>query len=79
MEQNVTVTGTTLEDLSVKVELDAKDQKMNTPPILPCRVDRTWNGEDNIVFAKEDILTVSAGKASATFTNLPEYIGRQVT
>ena len=76
LEQNVTVTGTTLDDLSVKVELDAKDQKMNTPPIYRAELIGTWNGEDNIVFAKEDILTVSAGKASATFTNLPEYIGQ---
>lgn len=76
LEQNVTVTGTTLDDLSAKVELDAKDQKMNTPPIYRAELIGTWNGEDNIVFAKEDILTVSAGKASATFTNLPEYIGQ---
>lgn len=74
--QNVTVTGTTLDDLSVKVELDAKNQKMNTPPIYRAELIGTWNGEENVVFAKEDILTVSAGKASATFTNLPEYIGQ---
>ena len=76
LEQNIMVTGTTLDDLSVKVELDAGNNKMNTPPIYRAELIGTWNGEDNVVFAKEDILTVSAGKASATFTNLPEYIGQ---
>ena len=76
LTHKVTVMGTTLDDLSVKVELDAGNQKMNTPPIYRAELIGTWNGEDNIVFAKEDILTVSAGKASATFTNLPEYIGQ---
>ena len=72
---NISISGDTLDDLSVKVELDSGSKTMNTPPIYRAELIGTWNGESDVVFAKEDILTVSAGKATATFTNLPEYLG----
>ena len=75
LTKNISISGDSLDDLSVKVELDAGNQTMNTPPVYRAELIGTWNGEPDVVFAKEDILTVSAGKATATFTNLPEYIG----
>lgn len=76
LKQNVTIKGNTLDELSVKVELDAGTEALNTPPIYRAELIGTWNGQENVVFAKEDILTVSAGKATATFTDLPDYIGK---
>ena len=79
--KNVTLTGETLDNLSIKVELDASNNnKIPTPPIYRAELIGTWKNTDgiiidNAVLAKTDILTVSQGKASASFSDLPEYIG----
>lgn len=74
LAQKVTLSGDTLDELAINVELDAGRNKMNTPPIYRVELLGTYDGENNIVFANQDVLTVSEGKASAIFTNLPEYI-----
>lgn len=81
LAQKVTVSGDTLDSLSVKVELDAGANRLNTPPIYRAELIGTWKAgtaeeQKDVVFAEEDILVVSAGKATATFTNLPEYLGQ---
>ncbi len=74
LKQTVTVTGTTLSNLAVKIELDAENTATEVPPIYRAELVGDWKGETEVVFAKEDILLVSKGKASATFSNLPESI-----
>ena len=69
------LTGDTLEDLSVKVTLDATGQAaMNTPPIYRVELVGDWKEQKDVVFAKEDVLLVSGGSASATFSKLPSYL-----
>lgn len=81
LAKNVTVTGDTLDNLSIQVELDASSRNaIVTPPVYRAELTGTWTEPDGTkveaaVLAKADILTVSQGKASATFSNLPEYIG----
>ncbi len=69
------VTGDTLDNLSVEVTLNAeKAGAMNTPPIYRVELVGNWNGQDDVVFAKEDVLIVSKGTVSATFSGLPSYL-----
>lgn len=81
MNKSVTVSGTTLDDMSIQVEIDASSREsVTTPPIYRAELIGTWTDTSgtriqNAVLAKTDILTVSQGKATATFSNLPEYIG----
>ncbi len=81
LTKNITVTGDTLDTLSIQVELDASNRNaIVTPPVYRAELTGTWTEPDGTkveaaVLAKTDILTVSQGKASATFSNLPEYIG----
>ena len=74
LTQTVTVTGTSLNNLAVKIELDAGSTATDVPPIYRAELVGDWKGESEVVFAKEDILLVSKGKASASFSNLPEAI-----
>lgn len=74
LTQTVTVTGTSLSDLAVKIELDAGNTATDVPPIYRAELVGDWKGEKEVVFEEEDILLVSQGKASATFSNLPEAI-----
>ena len=79
---SVDVTGTTLENLSVNVTLDgSKTGIIETPPIYRAELIGTWedaSGKDiaDTVFAQTDMLTVSNGITTASFTNLPEYISK---
>lgn len=81
ISKNVILTGETLDNLSIEVELDASNKnKIPTPPIYRAELIGTWTDTDgntieNAVLAKTDILTVSQGKASASFSGLSEYIG----
>lgn len=74
-KNKIEVTGTTLADLAIKVTLDESDKSTDTPPIYRVELVGDWNNESQVVLAKEDVLTVSQGKATVTFQNLPEYIG----
>lgn len=74
--ENVEVTGTTLDDLQIKVTLDASKKSATTPPVYRVELIGDWENEKAVVLAKEDVLTVSNGKASVIFQNLPEYIGK---
>ena len=82
LTKNITVTGTTQEDMTITVELDATGQKgVDTPPVYRIEILGDWTDQDgnrttDAVLASRNLLTVSAGKATATFTNLPEYISR---
>ncbi len=78
------VKGTTLEDLTITVTLDASNTSVNTPPIYRVELLGDWtetsdigvqSAHKNTVLAKTDVLTVSKGKATATFQNLPDYLG----
>lgn len=73
---NPSITGDTLDTLSVSVEIDNGNSSkvLQVTPIYRAELIGDWNGQKDVVFAKQDIMTVSKGKASATFTNLPEYI-----
>lgn len=79
---SVDVTGTTLENLSVNVTLDGSNTGIiETPPIYRAELIGTWkdaSGKDiaDTVFAQTDMLTVSNGITTASFTNLPEYISK---
>ena len=74
---NVDISGDNLENLSVNIELDGSNTGIvATPPVYRAELVGTWNGESDIVFAQTDMLTVSNGKATASFTNLPEYISK---
>ncbi len=76
----VSVTGTTQDDLSITVTLDAsKANATDTPPVYRAELVGTWkdtNGTsiENTIFAKTDLLLVSKGSVSGTFSNLPEYL-----
>ena len=74
LSKNITITGNTLDDLTVNVELNAGSNAMDTPPIYRVELVGTWNGQVDTVLAKEDTLIVSKGSANATFSDLPEYI-----
>lgn len=74
LSKNITITGDTLDDLTVNVALNAGNTAMDTPPVYRVELVGTWNGQEDTVLAKEDVLIVSKGSASATFSNLPEYI-----
>lgn len=76
LKKNITITGNTLDDLNVNVELNAGNNAMDTPPIYRVELVGTWNGQVDTVFAKEDTLIVSKGSANATFSDLPEYISK---
>lgn len=79
---NVEVTGTTLENLSVNVTLDGSNTGIiETPPIYRAELIGTWTDASektitDTVFAQTDMLTVSNGITTASFTNLPEYISK---
>lgn len=75
------VEGTTLDDLAMKVELDASKSTMETPPVY--RVELVGDWEDStgteykdIVFAQSDVLIVSGGQASAILTDFADYLAR---
>ncbi len=82
LTRNITVTGTTQEDMTITVDLDATGQKgVDTPPVYRIEILGDWTDQDgkqttDAVLASRNLLTVSAGKATVTFTNLPEYISR---
>lgn len=76
---SVTVSGTTLEDLTIEVSLTSSGA-MTTPPIYRAELIGDWkdtNGsvQTDTVLAQTDILTVSRGTATGNFTALPEYVG----
>lgn len=79
---SVDVTGTTLENLSVNVTLDGSNTGIiETPPIYRAELIGTWENASgkniaDTVFAQTDMLTVSNGITTASFTNLPEYISK---
>lgn len=79
---SVEVTGTTLENLSVNVTLDGSNTGIiETPPIYRAELIGTWTDASektitDTVFAQTDMLTVSNGITTASFTNLPEYISK---
>ena len=74
------VSGTSLSDLSITVEINATNVgNVTTPPIYRAELVGTWHkGQtdeiQDVVFATQDILTAAGGTASATFTGLPETI-----
>ena len=75
------VEGTTLDDLAMKVELDASKSTMETPPVY--RVELVGDWEDStgteykdVVFAQSDVLIVSGGQASAILTDFADYLAR---
>lgn len=73
----VDISGDDLENLSVNIELDgSRTGIIENPPIYRAELVGTWNGESDVVFAQTDMLTVSNGKATASFTNLPDYISK---
>lgn len=79
---SVDVTGTTLENLSINVTLDGSNTGIiETPPIYRAELIGTWEDASgkyiaDTVFAQTDMLTVSNGITTASFTNLPEYISK---
>lgn len=79
---SVDVTGTTLENLSINVTLDGSNTGIiETPPIYRAELIGTWKDASektiaDTVFAQTDMLTVSNGITTASFTNLPEYISK---
>lgn len=73
----VEISGDSLDELTVNVSLDGSSTgNVETPPIYRAELVGTWNGENDVVFAHTDILTVANGTATASFTNLPEYISK---
>lgn len=81
MEVKCQVEGTTLDDLAMKVELDASKSIMETPPVY--RVELVGDWEDStgteykdVVFAQSDVLIVSGGHASAILTDFADYLAR---
>ena len=81
-QAKVDVTGTTLENLSINVTLDGSNTGIiETPPIYRAELIGTWKDASektiaDTVFAQTDMLTVSNGITTASFTNLPEYISK---
>lgn len=81
-QAKVDVTGTTLENLSINVTLDGSSTGIiETPPIYRAELVGTWTYASgtsvaDTVFAQTDMLTVSNGITTASFTNLPEYISK---
>lgn len=78
-EPSVTVEGNTLEDLSITVSLTHSGPELNTPPVYRVDLVGTWKKgtaeeKENVVFATKDILVAAQSTASASFTDLPEYI-----
>lgn len=78
---SVSVSGTTLDDLSITVSLDGSNTGMvETPPIYRVELIGTWgsgtNAKEDVVLAKKDTLTVAGGTSTTTFSNLSEYIGK---
>lgn len=73
---SVTISGSSLDDLSINIQLD--NSKTNSikevQPIYRAELLGTWKGENDIVLAKTDIMAVSKGIATASLTNLPDYI-----
>ncbi|MCI9143299.1 MAG: hypothetical protein HFH87_11870, partial [Lachnospiraceae bacterium] len=75
-----TVSGTSLSDLGITVEINAaKVGNVTTPPIYRAELVGTWHkGQtdeiQDVVFVAQDILTAAGGTASSTFTGLPETI-----
>ncbi len=73
----VDISGDNLENLSVNIELDGSQTGIiENPPVYRAELTGTWNGESDVVFAQTDMLTVSNGKATANFTDLPDYISK---
>ena len=71
--------GTTLDTLSLTVNLAAANISMDTPPVYRVELLGDWTAEDgteykDTVLAWTDMLTVSKGTASATLTDFPDYL-----
>lgn len=73
---NVTITGESLEELSINVALDNSSTSLikQVQPIYRVELLGTWKGRTDVVLAKTDVMAVSQGIATATLTNLPDYI-----
>lgn len=78
---SVEVDGDNLENLTIQVSLDTSDAKIlkEVQPIYRAELIGTWKGSDgrtynDVVFAKQDILVSSKGKASIQFKDLPDYL-----
>lgn len=73
---SVSITGNTLEDLNITVTLDNSSSTLikSVQPIYRAELLGTWNGRENVVLSKMDVMAVSGGKSTATMGNLPEYI-----
>lgn len=76
----VTVSGTTLADLSILVTLDAANSgNITTPPIYRAELLGDWKDENGTVYpdtvlASTEILAAANGTATAAFGALPEYV-----
>ena len=75
------VEGTTLDDLAMKVELDASKSTMETPPVYRVELVGDWKDSTgteykDVVFAQSDVLIVSGGQASAILTDFEDYLAR---
>ena len=71
------ITGNTLDALSVNIKIDNSNSSelLEVTPIYRAELIGNWkDSNETVVFAKTDIMTVSKGIATATFTNLPEYL-----
>lgn len=74
---SATITGNTLDSLSVNIKIDNtnSDELLEVTPIYRAELIGNWKDSDEtVVFAKTDIMTVSKGVATANFTSLPEYL-----
>ncbi|XCP86775.1 type II secretion system protein [Roseburia hominis] len=75
----IAVSGTTLENLNITVSLTHSGRELKTPPIYRVDLIGTWKegtpeAKENVVFASKDILIAAQSTASASFTDLPEYL-----
>lgn len=77
-DPSVSLSGDTLEKLSVNIKLDGSGQSkiVENPPVYRAELIGTWNGQSDVIFAHTDMLTVAQGVVNASFTNLPEYISK---
>ncbi len=75
-----TVTGSSLEDLSITVTLNAETSgSITTTPIYRAELIGTWNAgekdeQTEAVLSQTDILASAGGKVSAVFSDFPEYL-----
>ena len=75
LTKTITVSGDSVDNLAVNVQLDAGSNRMDTPPVYRVELLGTWRENRDIVLEKEDVLTVSQGVASATLSGFDDYIG----